>query len=100
MGTPKSSMYIFVFRMASLPSGLVGACKPGVTTFVRPPFVRISGNSEHVTRHLFQRSSSCPSHPLRKFRDADRAARAPRHRHEGAAHGIDDVIRTPWRVID
>ena len=44
MGTLKSSMYIFVFRMASLPSGLVGACKPGVT-----PFVRISGNSKHTS---------------------------------------------------
>ena len=44
MGALKSSMYIFVFRMASLPSGLVGACKPGVTTFVR-----ISGNSKHTS---------------------------------------------------
>ena len=47
MGTLKSSMYIFVFRMASLPSGLVGACKPGVTTFVR-----ISGNSKHEKYRL------------------------------------------------
>jgi hypothetical protein len=43
MGILKSSMCIFVFRMASLRSGLVGACKPGVTTFVR-----ISGNSTHT----------------------------------------------------
>ena len=54
MGTLKSSMYIFVFRMASLPSGLVGACKPGVTTFVR-----ISDNSEHTVDGLNAGSGGC-----------------------------------------
>ena len=66
MGTLKSSMYIFVFRMASLPSGLVGACKPGLQ-----PFVRISGNSRHTSlqqRHTIPTYVSpfacagCPSH--------------------------------------
>ena len=44
MGTLNSSMSISVFRMASLPSGLVGACKPGFT-----PFVRVSGPSKHTS---------------------------------------------------
>ena len=44
MGTLKSSMYIFVCRIAFLPSGLVEACRPGLT-----PFVHISGNASHTS---------------------------------------------------
>ena len=59
MGTLKSSMYIFVFRMASLPSGPVGACKPGVTTFVR-----ISSNYKHTS---LQRRLLCYLTPTRSM---------------------------------